>query len=29
MLQLKEEETYYSEFDKLFDAMDRGGWFKV
>ena len=26
MLQLKEEETYYSEFDKLFDAMDRGGW---
>ena len=29
MLQLKEEETYYSEFDKLFDAMEKGGWFKV
>lgn len=29
MLQLKEEEEYYSTFDKLFDAMDRGGWFKV
>lgn len=29
MLQLKEEEEYYSAFDKLFDAMDRGGWFKV
>lgn len=29
MMQLKEEETYYSEFDKLFDAMEKGGWFKV
>lgn len=29
MLQLKDEETYYSEFDKLFDAMEKGGWFKV
>lgn len=29
MLQLKEEEEYYSTFDKLFDAMDKGGWFKV
>ncbi len=29
MLMLKEEETFYSEFDKMFDAMEKGGWFKV
>ena len=29
MLELKQTEEYYTEFDKLYDAMKADGWFKV